>query len=426
MLTIAKNQRNFKKDGKPFFYLADTCWSAFTNIHEEDWHYYLMKRKEQGFNTLQINILPQWDASSTTLSYEPFLKQQDGSFDPTQLQDTYFEHAHEMCVTAKSYGFTLALVVLWCNYVPNTWASKMNPSWILPKHALQPYFQKVLDTFHDVEPIYVISGDTNFSNEASVYYEEAFSYMKPRAKDSLFTMHIQGRCKEIPEQFVPQMDFYMYQSGHNAEVENRNMAADLALHFYHNYPKKPIINAEPCYEQMGYSRQMYGRFQPFDIRRAAWMSLLSGACAGVAYGAAGIYSWHSATSHFNASMGEGFDVLNPWQQALLYPGAWDYGFLKYFMQTYQIEELSVSSLLQTKKDGICCAETKNQEILLIYVPYATKLILHKALHNYECTIFDFEHHHIANGMLEIREEETQLPAHSFTKDCLYILKKGDL
>ena len=66
-LTIENNI--LMKNGKPFFYLADTCWSAFTNIKDNDWDYYLDYRKSQGFNTLQINILPQWDASATDLCY---------------------------------------------------------------------------------------------------------------------------------------------------------------------------------------------------------------------------------------------------------------------------------------------------------------------------------------------------------------------
>ena len=73
MLRIAKNHKTLEKDGNPFFYLADTCWSAFTNISEEEWEYYLYKRKAQGFNTIQINILPQWDASDTDLNYNPFI-----------------------------------------------------------------------------------------------------------------------------------------------------------------------------------------------------------------------------------------------------------------------------------------------------------------------------------------------------------------
>ena len=55
-MTLTIHKKNFIKDGKPFFYLADTCWSAFTNIPENDWHYYLQYRKRQGYNVLQINF----------------------------------------------------------------------------------------------------------------------------------------------------------------------------------------------------------------------------------------------------------------------------------------------------------------------------------------------------------------------------------
>ena len=58
-ITISENKRYFKKNNKNFFYFADTCWSAFTNIDLDSWEYYLQYRRRQGFNVLQINILPQ-------------------------------------------------------------------------------------------------------------------------------------------------------------------------------------------------------------------------------------------------------------------------------------------------------------------------------------------------------------------------------
>ena len=60
-LQVDKNKTNFTLDGKPFFYLADTIWSAFTNVTDEEWEYYLKRRKEQGFTVLQINTMPKWD-----------------------------------------------------------------------------------------------------------------------------------------------------------------------------------------------------------------------------------------------------------------------------------------------------------------------------------------------------------------------------
>lgn len=60
-LTVNTREDGFLCDGKPFFWFADTCWSAFTSITENDWDYYLTRRAEQGMNVLQINTLPQWD-----------------------------------------------------------------------------------------------------------------------------------------------------------------------------------------------------------------------------------------------------------------------------------------------------------------------------------------------------------------------------
>ena len=42
MLKISKNKQTLLKDGKTFFYLADTCWSAFTNISDEEWDHMLL------------------------------------------------------------------------------------------------------------------------------------------------------------------------------------------------------------------------------------------------------------------------------------------------------------------------------------------------------------------------------------------------
>ena len=80
-ITISENKRYFKKNNKNFFYFADTCWSAFTNIDLDSWEYYLQYRRRQGFNVLQINILPQWDASETHFNYQPFEKDNDGFYD---------------------------------------------------------------------------------------------------------------------------------------------------------------------------------------------------------------------------------------------------------------------------------------------------------------------------------------------------------
>ena len=79
MLQVSENKQTILKNGEPFFYLADTVWSAFTNIDKKDWIYFLNKRKSQGFNVLQMNLMPQWDRSVTDEIELPF-----------KIEDNYF------------------------------------------------------------------------------------------------------------------------------------------------------------------------------------------------------------------------------------------------------------------------------------------------------------------------------------------------
>ena len=80
-LTVNEKGDGFLCDGKPWFWLADTCWSAFTSITLEDWDYYLARRAEQGINALQINTLPQWDRCRPDLGIYPYASEDGTVFD---------------------------------------------------------------------------------------------------------------------------------------------------------------------------------------------------------------------------------------------------------------------------------------------------------------------------------------------------------
>lgn len=80
-LTVNGRQDGFLCEGKPFFWFADTCWSAFTSITEADWDYYLTRRAEQGMNVLQINTLPQWDRCCPDLGIWPYASEDGVHFD---------------------------------------------------------------------------------------------------------------------------------------------------------------------------------------------------------------------------------------------------------------------------------------------------------------------------------------------------------
>ena len=425
-MTLTIHKKNFIKDGKPFFYLADTCWSAFTNIPENDWHYYLQYRKRQGYNVLQINILPQWDASGTDLNYVPYVLKEDGGYDFTKINDDYFQHAKRMCEIAKEYNFELALVALWCNYVPKTWANNMLPLNTMPFDCVDRYIEKVDETFTQFNPIYIISGDTDLNEEITRnYYNKASDLLREAAPQCIQTLNVRGRLMEIPEEMINRMDFYMFQSGHNAKTENLCMTYRLPEYFVENYPGKPLINSEPCYEQMGSSGRIYGRHHRFNIRRAAWQSLLSGACSGITYGAAGIYSWHIYGKNFGSAIGEGFDMPNPWQQAIHYPGAWEYGDIKHIFNEFQVTELiSKQKVLLNNTEEIRVACTPDEKLMMIYLPENTTIKLNYHFsEDDECTIIDLNTLHRECGRIYNHKDICYLDMHVFEHDVLYIIRR---
>ena len=224
----------------------------------------------------------------------------------------------------------------------------------------------------------------------------------------------------IPEQFLDRIDFYMFQSGHNAK--GQEMAYLLPESFRKKYPKKPMINAEPCYEQMGFSRKEYGRFEPEDIRKAAWSSILSGACAGVTYGAHGIWNWKKVFSKANPVLGEGFDEPQSWENAIHFPGAWDYGMIRHFLEEQGVNELvPCQNLLEDCAPEIRMA--KNQDKYFIYMPFNTTLCIKKEFHDYRCLALDLMDKRVAELTLTEKDGMTRTEMHPFQKDVLLIIEK---
>ena len=278
-LTIADGKDHFVRDGQPFFYLADTVWSAFTAATREEWAEYLELRQQQGFNVLQINILPQWDRSEGDVSEEPFEKDSAGNWDFGRPNGAYFQRTRDLVRMAWERGFVPALVLLWCDYVEGTWGARKVPGHTIPADAIRSYVRYVADQFAEFEPIFLVSGDTDFKSEQTIAaYSTALQAIKDALPRALTTFHLNPDT-DLPEQIVKSsgLDFYMYQSGHQEERQDR--AYRLAELFGTKPVKRPVVNGEPCYEGYGF-RFRYGRFGAFDVRKAIWQSLLAGAKAG--------------------------------------------------------------------------------------------------------------------------------------------------
>ncbi len=423
-ISISKNKRYFKRNNENFFYLADTCWSIFTNATINEWEEYLTYRKMQDFNVLQINILPQWDASESDLDILPYKLKEDGSFDFYNRNEEYFERAEKMLEMAIEYGFNIALVLLWCNYVPDTWANKFMEHNKMPYDCIEPYVKYVSKIFSKFDPIWIISGDTNFPSELSIkYYETTLNKIKELCPNSLTTLHLQGRLVDIPENLInnKNLDVYMYQSGHNNDY--RHMSYEMAESFYNKAVTRPVINSEPCYEQMGFSRKQYGRFTQYDVRKAAWQSLLSGANTGITYGAHGIWSWHKSGKEFGFYAGEGFDKPYDWREALRFEGAWDYSFAKWIFEVYDLMSIEPLDILKNDTKEIRIAGKSDLSTIAIYIPINTTVKLSRKLENYKFKIIDLKCKKIGVPKVSFSKNETIIEMHQFSEDVVIIVEK---
>lgn len=421
-VTVDKARGKLLRDGNDFFWLADTVWSAFTNISMTEWENYLRLRKRQGMNVLQINILPQWDRCLVTNDCWPFPTADGQVFNYTALQDAYFQRAAKMLEMALKLNFTPALVVLWGNFVPGTWETTLITDCnVMPKSFLRPYAEKVCQTFDRFEPVYIISGDTDFDTpEAAAYYEEMLDLLQELSPETLKTAHIKGRYSKLPPKLAKELDFYLYQSGHNPAAEG--CPYQLAEEFRRQYTHKPLINSEPCYEGMGYGKNAVERFSERDVRRAAWQSVLSGADAGITYGANGIWNWYKTGMPVNPTTGEAFfGTPADAGLALHLPGAEDYGYLAQFLLAEGNPQLTpCQEIMEDESPEIRAARCADGKVL-IYLPSMHMLSVKLVKEPDRILVIDLATRYIYQPEHTYKDNILRLDLRGYREDLLVVL-----
>lgn len=416
-LSVSASGDSFVKDGRPFFYLADTAWMAFSVPTDAEWEAYLAYREEQGFNVLQISVLPVLHDMSCAGSPDIGFRFHNGVPDFYEPDPAYFARAERRLAAARAHGFTPMLVLLWCNYIPDTWAAaRLGESFTMPMDALRPYIAMCLRRFASYEPVYAVSGDTNFETaRVCAYYREELRLVRELSPGSLTTMHLTPSGTDLPREFEenPDLDFYMYQSGHNPREADNPSA--FARHFLSCRVRRPIVNGEPCYEGHGHAN-VRERFDAFEVRSALWRSLLSGAKAGVAYGAHGVWSFHRREMAFLSESFSGRPY--PWDVALRFPGAWDAAFARWIFETFGLFDVAPCDEIAGDMPGACLACSDQHAV--IYAPYDFDLAVDRDLSGYDFTLFVLAEKKIARPHVRVENGKTVFSMHGFNSDALLL------
>jgi hypothetical protein len=375
VVRIAPTEDHLVVDGRPWFLLADTIWSAFTHVPEPDWTAYLRRRSAQGFNSLLISALPiLHDMSETTTDLQsPFTDFWKGAPKFGALRPGYAEIIRARVGEAVEFGFTPVIVDIWCNYAPETWASRSQPGYVIPADAVRAYLESLVEALAPHEAIHLVSGDADFKSEASIaFYAEALRCLKQLSPTSLAGMHLQPEAN-LPAELADadDLDLYVYQSGHHAELQHLPYTLAEA---YRSRPRlRPVLNVEPPYDGHGHGFR-YGRFDARDVRRASWQSVLAGASAGLGYGAHGVWQWHERGACFNHAefSGAPFDH----DTALGLSGAADVAFLKYLVESLGLMEMRpAQELIRGGPSEVRVATSADGGLTVVYAPSPIEITL---------------------------------------------------
>ena len=110
-LKVSPNGRYFvDQDGKPFFYLADTCWLLFQRLDHDELDEYLKDRAAKGFTVIQAYVIRGLDqrhpdGNSSLLGESPFIDR-----DPTKPNEAYFRNMDYAVNRANELGLVMGLV----------------------------------------------------------------------------------------------------------------------------------------------------------------------------------------------------------------------------------------------------------------------------------------------------------------------------
>lgn len=386
-LTVSASGTHLERDGVFLPLLIDTAWAALSDATEEDWRLYLSLRRRQGFTAVILTVLPiVHDRIEGRRSRYPYRRLTDGGFDWEQPDDGYFETARRFVEIARSeYRLEVILAVTWTNYLPGTWASRVPPSVVMPPPVLRRHVARVADTFGPLEPVFAIGGDDGYdSPAANQLYHEVIDILRERAPGTLITTHAAPN-PYTPAELLDRLDFHLYQSGHNVDLQSSAWEQAMALSA--REPRRPVVNVEPPYEWHGMINGS-GRWGPAELRCAEWASVLAGAGAGMGYAAHGVWMWATTDGRF---LHDG-DSLEPatWVEAMSFPGVRDVALLGHLLAAHRLHRLrEAQHLLPEPPDaGFRAGAAPDGSLLALYLPYGRRLRVAADLTRYRITAWD--------------------------------------
>src|SRR6185437_1850460 len=327
--SVSANHRYLLKDGKPFFWMGDTGWELFQRLNREDAVQYLQHRAEQGFTVIQAVVLAELDGLHTPNAYgdTPLIND-----DPAKPNEAYFRQVDYIIDKADSFHLNIALLPTWGDKIfKDKWGA--GPEIFNARNALD-YGRWIGNRYKDkTNIIWILGGDRNPRNDSDVAIWSAMAkgIMEATGGKAVISFHPQPCPLGSATWFDKDawLSFNMFQNGHCRD----NPVYDKIQAAYRLQPAKPVMDAEPLYEDhpVCFNVQGLGTSSAYDVREYAYLDLFAGAF-GHTYGCHDIWQFYSPAH-------EG--VNGPhyyWQKAMDLPGANQMKYVRRLMESHPMLE----------------------------------------------------------------------------------------
>src|SRR5881296_3606025 len=161
---VGPNGRYFvDQNGKPFFYLGDTCWLLFQRPHREEVDEYLRDRAAKGFTVIQAYVLrglakQHPDGNSSLLDATPLIER-----DPTRPNEEFFKNVDYVINRANELGLVMGLVVA------KSWHVNKHPERVFDAQNAYTFGKFLGQRYKDNAVIWYVGGDSPPGEDRAIW-----------------------------------------------------------------------------------------------------------------------------------------------------------------------------------------------------------------------------------------------------------------
>ena len=357
-------------DGTPFLWIGCTEWNGLLKSTDQEWDTYLKHRADHHYTVIQC-VATQWRGGDMNNHLQVAFTGQK----PIEINPIFFQYLDQKIDRINQYGLLAALVLLWA--LPYGEGRELSPGFqlaqpeaiLLAKYLVARYGAYHIVTLPRSDGLYVSIYENRWKNIG----RSVFSENPP----GVVALHPMGRSwvgdAYAGEEWV---DIIGYQSGHSANQSSvEYITKGSATRQWNQLPPRPIINMEPCYEEIFHS------ITAKDVRNAAYWSLFGTPVAGVTYGANGIWPWirkgETILNHGELSR----QSVSSWQESIDLPGSQQVSYLAEFIQQFDWWKLRPDTYLLLNQPGdqhydyfVSAVRTEDYTTLLFYIPHPAILL----------------------------------------------------